>query len=186
MEKNKDEKEQTEMGTDEAGSPEIDIDAANSGNGAESELRAAQDQVLYLKAEFDNYRKRMIRDQEQAIRFANENLIRDLLSIVDLMDRGIAHGKPLTKKDAVSVGELTAFLSGMEMTQRELSQLLTRFGVEFIGTVGEKFDPNRHEAISELESTEDKRGTVVNVLQKGCLLHGRLISPAKVVVAKSN
>jgi len=67
----------------------------------------------------------------------------------------------------------------------ELTQLLSRFGVEFIGAVGERFDPVRHEAVSQIDDPDEaKAGTIHEILQRGCLLHGRLLKPAKVVVAK--
>ena len=140
-------------------------------------------EILYLKAEFENYKKRMLRDQDQAIRFANEKLIREILSVSDLFDRGMAHGKSVKAKHPDP--ELANFISGIEMTQQQLTQLLSRFGVEFIGTVGEKFDPGKHEAIAQREAPAEQNDTVLEVFQKGCLLHGRLLAPAKVVVGKS-
>ena len=146
------------------------------------ELETAQKEVLYIKAEFENYRKRIIREQEQAIKFANKNLISDLLNIVDYLDRAIQHSKILkSKADA----ELTNFVSGVEMSQHEFVQLLGRFGVEFVGSVGEAFDPEKHEAIGQKEVSQDLSDKVVEVLQRGSVLNGRLIKPAKVVVGKS-
>jgi molecular chaperone GrpE len=145
-----------------------------------------QNEILYLKAEFDNYKKRMLREQDQSIRFGNEKLIRELLTVVDLFDRGVSHGRDLTHKATGNAQtDLKAFLSGVEMTSKELSQLLTRFGVEFVGTVGEKFDPAKHEALTEVEVEDTKVGTVIQVAQRGCYLHGRLLTPARVVVGKN-
>jgi molecular chaperone GrpE len=153
---------------------------------AASEKDALQNEILYLRAEFDNYKKRILREQDLSIKFGNEKLIRELLGIVDLLERGLTHGKDLVGKAAGNHAEdLKLFLSGIEMTGKELSQLLTRFGVEFIGSVGEKFDPSKHEAISQVEAETEKIGTVIQVAQKGCSLHGRLLTPAKVVVGKT-
>jgi molecular chaperone GrpE len=183
----KDKSETTEQTTSEdTGHTGID----NAGNGAaKSEgdaFETVQKDLLYLLAEFDNYKKRMLREQDQSIKFANERLIKEIIGVVDLLDRGVASGKDLQSKGKTSEKDFTTLLSGVEMTQRELSKLLATFGVEFIGVPGEPFDPARHEAISQQESPEAKDDTVLHVLQKGCLLHGRLLAPAKVVVAKTS
>jgi molecular chaperone GrpE len=150
------------------------------------ELELIQNELLYLRAEFENYKKRILREQEQSIRFANEKIVRALLAVLDHLERGVSHGKELSGKGAVSENDFANFVNGIDMTHRELSQLLSRFGVEFIGAPGETFDPGKHEAISQQESSPDKENTILQVLQKGCLLHGRLLVPAKVVVAKSS
>lgn len=158
----------------------------DDGKGITDELELIQKELLYLRAEFDNYKKRILREQEQSIRFGNEKFIRDLLVVVDHLERGVSHGKDLHAKGQTAEKDFSNFVNGVEMTQRELSQLLTRFGVEFIGNVGEPFDPAKHEAISQQDCPPEKENTVLHVLQKGCLLHGRLLAPAKVVVAKSS
>jgi molecular chaperone GrpE len=145
-----------------------------------AELDKARSDLLYLRAEFENYRKRMQRDQEQSVRFANEKFIRDLLPTVDLLDRALKHAEKLSPDQSSS---LKSFVDGIGLTNQQLGQTLERFGVELIGIAGEKFDPQRHEAISKAESAGDNIGMVVEVLHRGCLLHGRLLEPAKVVVA---
>lgn len=142
----------------------------------------AEQEILYMRAEFENVRKRMIRDQETAIKMANKNLITDLLTVVDLFDHAISHSHQLKAKGD---SEVTTFVKGIEMTRSELTQLMARFGVELIGEVGETFDPNKHEAISELESKDQPANTISSVVQKGCMLHGRLLKPARVVVVKA-
>lgn len=141
----------------------------------------AQKEILYLRAEFENTRKRMQRDQETAIKFANEKFMSELLNVTDMLDRALSFSGPLKAREADK--EAKDFVSGIEILQKELNQLLGRFGVEFIGAPGEKFDPLRHEAISQRESSEAEPDTVLEVLQKGSLLNGRLLKPAKVVVA---
>lgn len=151
---------------------------------AQPETERLQKELLYLRADFENTRKRMIKEQDTSIKFANEKLIRELLTVIDLFDRGVTHGKTVKSKSADP--EVGNFVSGMEMTQRELIQLLTRFGVEFIGNVGEKFDPSKHEAIAQIEAPAEQSENVLEVLSRGALLHGRLLAPAKVVVAKQS
>ncbi|NDC24815.1 MAG: nucleotide exchange factor GrpE [Proteobacteria bacterium] len=148
---------------------------------AKKEAEIAQKEMLYVRAEFDNYRKRILKEQEQAIKFANKNLITELLVVFDYFDRAIQHSKILK---AMADPEVSNFVSGVEMSQHEFIQLLGRFGVELIGTIGEKFDPERHEAISQREVDTDAADTVLEVFQKGSLLNGRLLKPAKVVVGK--
>lgn len=147
------------------------------------QIQTLKNELLYQRADFENYKKRSAKEQEQAIRFSNERLIRELLTVLDLLERGLEHGQRLVKKPEADK-EVANFVSGIEMTHRELVQVLGRFSVELIGTVGERFDPNRHEAVSQVES-DAAEDTVMQVLQKGCLLHGRLLSPARVVVGKA-
>jgi len=156
------------------GSPEeaIPINKASR----EQELTS---ELLYLRAEFDNYRKRILREQENSIRYANEKLVRELLPVVDLFDRAMQSAATLK-------GDATAFVTGLELTQKELLHTLGRNGVEFVGTKNEAFDPQRHEAITEMETDiPDEVGKVVQVAQKGCVLSGRLLKPAQVVVGKA-
>jgi len=141
----------------------------------------AKKEMLYVKAEFDNYRKRILKEQEQSIRFANRELIIELLNIVDYLDRAIQHSKILKSK---SDAEVVNFVTGVEMSQHEFLQLLNRFGVEFVGKVGEAFDPEKHEAIGQQPSEKNKAGQVLEVFQRGGSLNGRLIKPAKVIVSQ--
>lgn len=145
---------------------------------AEQKLR---DEMLYLRADFENTKRRLLRDQDNAIRFANEKLVGELLAVVDLFERALASGAGLKANE-----EAKSFVTGIEMTHRELVHLLNRSGVELTGTVGEKFDPGRHEAVSQTPVAEDKVDTVIHVAQRGCLYQGRLLKPAKVVVGISN
>ena len=150
-------------------------------------------EMLYLRAEFDNYKKRLIREQEQAIRFSNERLVRELLGTVDLLERAIRLIPPL--RSLRPAAEMVSFLDGIEMTQKELVQALGRCGVEFCGQVGEAFDPARHEAVGQVPMEEESAvgspetvlpETIVEVHEKGCSLNGRLIKPARVTVGVRN
>jgi molecular chaperone GrpE len=157
---------------------------ANGEDKYKAEADQARQDLLYLRAEFENTKRRMLREQENSIRFANEKLIESLIPVIDLFERAIASAGALKAKGEADVNN---FVIGIEMTHREFIQILSRFGVEFIGAVGEKFDPSRHEAITQQEVEQaDKAETVLHVLQRGCLLQGRLLAPAKVVVAKAS
>lgn len=144
------------------------------------ELEKVQKELLYLRAEFENYKKRILKEQEQAIRFANEKLIGELLSVSDHFERALLAASILKSK-AVNP-ELAQVVDGIEMTQKELTQCLRRFGVEFIGGVNEKFDPALYEAVSQKPVSESMENKVLEVVNRGCLLHGRLLKPARVVV----
>jgi molecular chaperone GrpE len=148
---------------------------------AKKQAEDAKKEVLYVKAEFENYRKRILKEQEQAIKFANKNLISELVGVIDYFDRAIQHSKVLKAKED---SEISNFVSGVEMSQHEFVQLLTRFGVEFVGKVGESFDPEKHEAVGSREVEKAQVDTVLEVFQRGSFLNGRLIKPAKVVVGK--
>jgi molecular chaperone GrpE len=166
--------EKNDEAIDQDETPETANEATNGGGNAEQKLR---EELLYLRADFDNVKRRMLREQDNAIRFANEKVFGELLTIVDLFDRAMASGAPLKNNE-----EAKSFFTGIEMTHRELVHLLSRFGVELTGSVGEKFDPSRHEAISQAPVAADKVDTVIAVVQRGCSLQGRMLKPAKVVV----
>lgn len=154
---------------------------STEGNGSAdagaSEAQKLKEEMLYLRADFENTKRRLLREQDNAIRFANEKIVGELLTIVDLFDRALSSGTNLKNNE-----EAKGFYQGIEMTHRELAHLLNRFGVELVGTVGEKFDPSRHEAVSQMPVDGDQVDHVVAVAQRGCLLQGRLLKPARVVV----
>jgi len=139
-------------------------------------------ELLYARAEFDNYKKRILREQDQAVKFANEKLISDLIPVADLFERALQHTASLKSRGEDK--EVSNFVMGIEMTHKELTNVLGRFGVEFTGTAGEKFDPNCHEAIAQRPDPSAEAGTVLEVFQRGCLYQGRLLKPARVVVAE--
>lgn len=162
----------------------------DDGNGAEkaAPVKPAEPdpetRLRYVQAEFENTKKRIAREAENSIKFANERLIRDLLPIVNLFERALAAAAPL-KNAEEKKADVQNFIVGIEMTHRELTLTLERFGVEWIGKKGEPFNPERHEAITQVEAAGAEPGSVVDVLERGCLLNGRLLHPAKVTVAKA-
>ena len=146
-----------------------------------AELEAAnaqlKDQMLRRQAELENYRKRLIRDKEEAIQFSNENLIKDLLGFLDNMDRALAAAK--------SGGDVNALIEGFEMTRDQLLSTLDRnWGLKEIKSVGEEFDPSLHEACMMAVDENLDKETVLDEFQKGYTLHDRVIRPAKVKIGK--
>ena len=145
------------------------------------ELEAAnaelKDQMLRRQAELDNFRKRLIRDKEDAIQFANENLMRDLLTFLDNMERAIAACK--------QGGDVKSLIEGLEMTQSQLMSTLDKnWGLKAIDAVGQEFDPSLHEACMMTIDENLEKETVLEEFQKGYTLHGRVIRPSKVKIGK--
>ena len=146
-----------------------------------AELEAAnaelKDQMLRRQAELENYRKRLIRDKEEAVQYANESLIRDILGFLDNMDRALAAAK--------NGGDLNALIEGFEMTQNQLLSTLDKnWGLKAIDSVGQEFDPSLHEAcMMAIDESLDKE-TVLEEFQKGYTLHGRVVRPSKVKIGK--
>jgi molecular chaperone GrpE len=139
------------------------------------EAEANQDRYLRAMAEFDNARKRAVREREELIKGANENLIRELLPVLDNLDRALAAAKGDPSAAAVS--------AGVELIQRELLRTLEKFGVTTFASVGAPFDPERHEAIARVTATGRPDMTVVDEIARGYLLSGRVLRAAMVTVA---
>jgi molecular chaperone GrpE len=143
----------------------------------EKESQENYERYLRQVAEVDNFKKRVNREKEDAIRYANENLIRDLLPVIDNLERAIAHaqgggnGKPL--------------VDGVEMVLRGLLDVFSKYGVAQVPAVGAVFDPGKHEAMAQVESTEHQPNTIIDEHHKGYLFRDRLLRPALVTIAKA-
>ncbi|MBA2879922.1 molecular chaperone GrpE [Desulfosalsimonas propionicica] len=148
---------------------------------AEARAEAAEtyDRLLRLSAEFENYKKRMQRQAEDHRKYANESIIKDLLSVVDNLERAVnASRQSDSQADA-------CMLEGLEMTLNEIRKVLKKYHVEPVEAVGQPFDPTYHEAVMQQPSEDYPDNTVIQEMQKGYMLHDRLIRPAMVVVAKA-
>lgn len=150
---------------------------------AELQAKAAKadetwDRYVRLNADFDNFRKRAARDREDGMRSAQERLLNKLLPVIDNFDMAMA---ATTSAQNATVESLKA---GVQMIQGQLKGVLTESGVEEIDAMGKPFDPNLHEALSQLESADAPEGTVLQQLRKGYKMKDRLLRPASVVVAK--
>jgi molecular chaperone GrpE len=143
---------------------------------AEAQAKADENWNLYLRAaaEVENIRKRATRDVENAHRFALENFGRELLSVVDSLEMGLA---------AADGADADALREGSEATCKLLKTTLERFGVTEVDPEGEPFDPELHEAMSMMPAENVEPGSVAQVVQKGYSLNGRLLRPARVIVA---
>jgi molecular chaperone GrpE len=141
-----------------------------------AELNKYKDIALRSVADLDNYRKRMAREKDDAIRYANASFLERLIPILDNFELGVQAAK--------TGGSQSAVQDGMMMVFKQLQDFLASCGVETIDASGQHFDPNVHEAIAQEQSSEFGEGFVIRQLRKGYRLKDRLIRPANVVVSK--
>jgi molecular chaperone GrpE len=147
---------------------------------AKQEADQERDRFLRLSAEFENYKKRMNRQMDEFRKYANEALLKDLLSVVDNMERALS-----TSNEDSGEKIQGSLVEGVEMTLNEILKILTKFNVTPIESLEKPFDPVFHEAVMQEESDEQPENTVINEFQKGYLIHDRLLRPSMVVVSKT-
>jgi molecular chaperone GrpE len=143
----------------------------------EKEANEYHDRYLRQVAELENFKRRMNREKDEAIRFANEAIVKDLLPVVDNLERALAHAK--------GGGNGRPLVEGVEMVLRGLFDVLAKHGVVQISAIGQPFDPEKHEAMAQVESATYQPNTVVDEYHKGYLLRDRLLRPSLVSVAKT-
>lgn len=145
---------------------------------AQAKVGEHQEAMLRLRAEMENLRKRNLREVENARKFALERFMGDLLEVRDSLERGL---------DAVAAGDATLeqLKEGKELTHRMLVKAMSQHGLVELNPEGERFDPEKHEAMSLVPSENVEPDTIVTVVQKGYMLNDRLIRPARVLVARS-
>lgn len=142
----------------------------------ELEAQENYDRLLRVSAEFDNYKKRTSRDMEEFRKYSNQSLLKEMLSVVDNLELAMnsANGHKTIDK---------GLLDGLAMTHKEIIKVFEKFNVKPISAMGQPFDPTFHEAVMQEETDEFPANTVINELQKGYLIHDRLLRPSMVVVA---
>ena len=141
------------------------------------ETKIHQEQYLRTLADMENLRKRTQRDKEELAKYANESILREILPVIDNLERAVEHVEQAGNEDGL--------LEGVQMTLTQFSQLLNKFGVESVDAIGQPFDPAYHQAMGQLESEEHPVNTVVQQMQKGYQLNKRLLRPAFVMLAKA-
>jgi len=144
-----------------------------------AELEAAKDRYLRLQAEFENFRRRSLKEKQESLQYGPQNLVKDLLTTVDNLERAIEHSEQSADAD------LKSLLQGVELVQRELLGTLGHHGVVTVEAAGLPFDPSVHEAMGQVPDATVPPNTVVEVLQKGYQLRDRLLRPARVIVSTS-
>jgi molecular chaperone GrpE len=152
-----------------------EIDAEDPIASLQSDLDRFRDLALRTQADFENYKKRAAREREDAIKYANSSLLERLVAIVDNFELGLSAAR--------EEGEKSPIFSGMNMVWKQLTDFLADHGLEPIDAVGQKFDPNLHEAIGHEPSTQVPEGNVIRQTRRGYKLKDRLLRPAAVVVS---
>ena len=142
---------------------------------AKEEIESTKNRLLRALADFDNYKKRSALDREQFVKFANETLIAELLPILDGFTRALSAGKKSKAGDEMQ--------KGIALIKKQLEDVLTKYGVKEIAALGRPYDPNLHEAILQKED-KGPEGIILEEMQKGYTLHGRVIRPSMVIVSK--
>jgi len=165
------------VGTETPGTLPVPEERPEPPAALEEELAAMKDRLLRMAAETENTRKRLEREKAEAIAYANERLIRELLPAVDNLERAIAHGE--------AEGAPEGLLAGLRMTLKAFLDALGRNGCVPFESLGKPFDPNLHEAVLRRESAEHPENTVIEEFERGYTLNDRLARPARVVVSKA-
>ncbi len=153
-------------------------DAANNeAQQQETERGKLKDQLLRMAADFDNFRKRSRRDIDDAAKRAREDILREVLPLVDNLERAV--------DAASSATEIEAVAEGVRMVLKGFEETASRIGLERVAAVGERFDPNVHDAVQQMETTDHPVGTIVSEVVPGYRFGGKLLRAAMVVVAKA-
>lgn len=143
---------------------------------AEAEAKKNYERLLRVSAEFENYKKRSLREMEEYRKYANETILTDLLTVIDNLERALDSGKTSKASD-------NCLVDGVDLTLKELLKILERFNVKQIDAMEKPFDPNFHQAVMKESTADYPENTVIREFQKGYLLHDRLIRPSMVVVS---
>ena len=141
------------------------------------EAQENYERYLRLAAELENIKKRQERETAELRQFANENLLKEFVPVLDNLERALEHGRQSEAPEAL--------MEGLDLVNQDFLKVLGRFGVTPINSVGERFDPAYHHAVMEEEAPEVEDQTVLKELQKGYLLQNRLLRPAMVVVSRN-
>ena len=166
----------------EESAPE-DAEATDGAMYPDEEIADLQDKLLRALAETENLRRRSQKDREDAFKYSSANFARDMLSVADNLRRAIESIPEDGDPDGQS---LVGFIEGISLTEKELLSTLERHGIQKVEPIGEKFDPQFHEAMFEVPTRDAAAGTVVQVVETGYVIHDRLLRPAKVGIAKAD
>lgn len=154
-------------------------DQADELAAAREEAQQNYDRLLRVSAEFENYKKRTAREIQDLVKYANEQIIKDLLTVVDNLERAMDSASKSCDSD-------DPMLKGVHLTLNETLKILERHQVTPIKSIGEPFDPNFHQAMMQEEANDQPPNTVVKEMQKGYLIHNRLLRPSLVAVSKTS
>lgn len=144
----------------------------------EAQIAELQDRNVRLQAEFENFRRRSLKERQEAFQYGHQNIVKDLLTTVDNLERASQHA------EGSGGGDLQGLLQGVELVSRELLGVFGKYGVTTIEALNKPFDPALHEAMGQLEDSSVPPNTVIQVLQTGYLLRDRMLRPALVMVSR--
>ncbi|MDY6790866.1 MAG: nucleotide exchange factor GrpE [Thermodesulfobacteriota bacterium] len=170
LEKNHSGKEKTETAGDQLKKIQAELEAAKQ------EGKEAYDRFLRVSAEFENYKKRSTREMDDFRKYANQSLIKEMLAVVDNLERALNSTNGNSSVDK-------CMADGVDLTLQEILKVFEKFNVKPIESIGQPFDPNFHQAMMQEETDDYAENTVINELQKGYMIHDRLLRPSMVVVA---
>lgn len=156
---------------EEKGDPAVNVLAEK-----EQQYKELYDRYMRATADFDNYKKRIMKEQMDLAKYSSEKLLREILPILDNLERALAHSK--------ETQDVPKLLEGIVLIQKQFLDVLSKFGVTVLESFGQPFDPYHHQAISQVEEEKAVDNQVIGEIQKGYLLHDRLLRPAMVVVSK--
>ena len=139
----------------------------------QNKLKESEQKYVYLYAEFENFKKRALKERQDIVKFGWENVANSLLDVVDNLERAIQHAKPETDPN---------LMAGLKMVSQQFRSTLEKQGVTEIPTENQPFNPELHEAVGQIPS-EKSAGTIVQEHQKGYSLHGRLLRPSRVMIS---
>ncbi|MBI5521979.1 MAG: nucleotide exchange factor GrpE [Desulfarculus sp.] len=164
---------QSEPAPQAGDAPKVEADPLAALTSERDELK---DRMLRLAAETENFKKRLERDKAEFLRRANEGMVKDLLPVLDNLERALSHAAEPSGQGTLA--------EGVSLTVQELMKVLERHGLEKIEALGQPFNPEFHEAMMQQEDPAQDENTVLTELQKGYMFQGRLLRPAMVVVSK--
>ncbi|UCG77558.1 MAG: nucleotide exchange factor GrpE [Nitrospirota bacterium] len=157
---------------------EIEEEEVNEGSKKlKAELAELNDKYMRLYAEFENYRKRVVKEKEDIQKFGTEAMLQELLTVIDTLEMALGHAEDETSPESLK--------EGIEMTLREFRKVLNRNGLELIEAIGKPFDPAFHEAMNQVERDDVEEGIVVEEYRKGYSFEDKLLRPSLVAVSKA-
>lgn len=174
------EEQTTEQGTENAAAAGA-VDSQARIAELEAEMAKLKSELLYARADTENVRRRLEQQAEDRGKFAVAGFAKDVLTVADNLRRALDAVPPAAREGNDIANTLTV---GIEMTEREMLTTLERYGIRLIEALGQRFDPNLHQAMMEMDDPTQPDGTVVMVMQQGYQLHERLLRPALVAVSK--
>ena len=142
----------------------------------EEEIKTLHDRLLRTQAEFENYKKRIAKEKSDLQKYAGEGILKEVIHTVDNLEMAITHAREAHQSESI--------IEGIEIILKQLLKSIERFGIKGFISIGEMFDPNRHEAVVQVESAEHEPNTIIAESQKGYFLHDRLLRPALVTVTR--